>query len=229
MKNIEKSKAKELRSLGKSIKQIAETLHVSTGSVSKWVTDIVLTDDQKIALELRNPIFNSQNNGAKSKKTKASLVRSSYQIEGRSMAQTNNQLHTIGCMLYWAEGDKSRNRCSFTNSDINMMKLFIKFVREVFHVPDNKITISVKCYLDNNLSIEDIENYWLQELQLEKTSARKHTINLIPKSSQGKKKRILPYGTCTLRVNNTQIVQHIYGAIQEYGMFSDTDDLKPAS
>jgi hypothetical protein len=29
----------------------------------------------------------------------------------------------------------------------------------------------------------------------------------------------LPYGTCRLMVHSTQVVQHIYGAIQEYGGF----------
>jgi hypothetical protein len=40
-------------------------------------------------------------------------------------------------------------------------------------------------------------------------------------SKYSKRKRVgrLPYGTCRLSVHSTAIVQHIYGAIQEYAGF----------
>lgn len=225
MKNNQKQEARILRAAGKSIKYIAKNLQVSVGSVSAWVRDIELTKEQVNMLSNNNPIYNQQNLGAKSRKDKASILRKHYQDEGRIMAKTDNQLHAIGCMLYWAEGAKSRTKCSFTNSDVNMMKLFIKFIREIFFVPNDKIIIMVNCYINNGLSIDDIENYWLQELQLQKLSVRKHTINIKPISSQGKKKNLLPYGVCTIRIYDTKIVQHIYGAIQEYGMFSNNYNL----
>jgi hypothetical protein len=34
-----------------------------------------------------------------------------------------------------------------------------------------------------------------------------------------KRRNKLPYGTCSLRVNDTRLVQGLYGAIQEYGGF----------
>ena len=42
MKLAEKDKARKLRMLGHSMKQIAVSLNVSKGSVSNWVRDIVL-------------------------------------------------------------------------------------------------------------------------------------------------------------------------------------------
>jgi hypothetical protein len=51
---------------------------------------------------------------------------------------------------------------------------------------------------------------------------RKHTLNHLPTSSSGGKKNKLPYGVCALRVlRSTRIVQHIYGAIQEYAGFEE--------
>jgi hypothetical protein len=44
-------------------------------------------------------------------------------------------------------------------------------------------------------------------------------VNVYSKDSKKKRRNRLPYGTCRLGVNDTQIVQHIYGAIQEYGGF----------
>jgi hypothetical protein len=50
---------------------------------------------------------------------------------------------------------------------------------------------------------------------------RKHAINHLPTSSSGQAKNKLPYGVCTLRVYDTRLVQHIYGAIQEYAGFDE--------
>ena len=46
-------------------------------------------------------------------------------------------------------------------------------------------------------------------------------LNHFPTSSSGRKKDKLPYGVCTLRFAQHRIVQHIYGAIQEYAGFDE--------
>ena len=66
------------------------------------------------------------------------------------------------------------------------------------------------------------KDYWLRALQLPRECLRGHTLNHRPTSSSGKKTNKLPYGVCTLRVRrSTWLVQHIYGAIQEYGGFEE--------
>lgn len=44
-------------------------------------------------------------------------------------------------------------------------------------------------------------------------------VNRYSRYSQKKRQNKLPYGTCRVTVNSTQIEQHLYGAIQEYGRF----------
>ena len=46
-------------------------------------------------------------------------------------------------------------------------------------------------------------------------------LNHRPTSSSGRAKNKRPYGVCALRVHNTWMLQHIYGAIQEYGGFDE--------
>jgi hypothetical protein len=46
-------------------------------------------------------------------------------------------------------------------------------------------------------------------------------VNHYPTSSSGKQFNRLPYGVCALRLNDTRIIQHIYGAIQEYAGFDE--------
>jgi hypothetical protein len=84
-----------------------------------------------------------------------------------------------------------------------------------------KICVWINAYTNNGLSIDEIEAFWLDLLDLPKTSVRKHTLNHMPTSSSGRAKNRLRYGVCFLVVHSTPLVQHIYGAIQEYGGFEE--------
>ena len=66
-----------------------------------------------------------------------------------------------------------------------------------------------------------IEAHWLDGLGLPRSVLRKHMINHTPTSSSGRAKNRLVYGVCSLRLGSTQVLQHIYGAIQEYGGFDE--------
>lgn len=70
------------------------------------------------------------------------------------------------------------------------------------------------CYLNNGISQEDIENFWMEVLNLPGECLRKTTVNQ-PISSQQHGRKLL-YGTCDVAVLETRIVQHVFGAIQEY-------------
>lgn len=126
-----------------------------------------------------------------------------------------------GCMLYWAEGGKGRNQVTLANADRAMMAFFARFLRDCFSVPDSAMAIRVNFYTANGHSQSEVEEHWLEAMRLPRSCLRKHTIDHLPTSSSGKRPNRLPYGTCTLRVSSTRIVQHIFGAIQEYAGFED--------
>jgi len=124
-------------------------------------------------------------------------------------------------MLYWAEGSKSRNDVRLTNSDARMVRLFCKFLVESLGIDLHDIRVAINVYTNNGLTIRDIENHWLGMLGVPRSCLRKHTLNHIPTSSSGRARGRLPYGVCRVSVCNTHAVQHIYGAIQEYGGFDE--------
>lgn len=124
-------------------------------------------------------------------------------------------------MLYWAEGTKSRNCAKFANSDPRMTLLFRRFLTDALGIDRNDICLTINAYTNNGISIDDIEGFWLDLLDLRQCSVRKHTLNHLPTSSSGRAKARLPYGVCYLIVHRTWVVQHIFGAIQEYGGFEE--------
>jgi hypothetical protein len=220
----EREKARHLRGEGVPYKRIAAELGVSVGSAFLWTSDIELTTEQ-LELNRRGPGGpqhpESQRRRAAAWAARSREARRESQADGRVAAREGDSLHLAGCMLYWAEGAKARNTVEFSNSDPRMLVLFSRFLTEALGVEIDEIVMSINVYTNNGLSIEEIEAYWLDLLDLPQTSVRKHTVNHMPTSSSGRAKNRLPYGVCTLRVHSTWIVQHIYGAIQEYGGFDE--------
>ena len=103
-----------------------------------------------------------------------------------------------------------------------MVAYFARFLRECFMVPDDDLRICVNVYLGNGLSIGDVHAFWRDRLALPASCLRKPTINHFPTSSIGSRPNKLPYGVCALTVaRSTAIVQHIFGAIQEYASFEE--------
>src|SRR5262245_60650922 len=120
--------ARALRQGGMSVRNVAKTLQVAKSSVSMWVRDIVLTDEQVAVLKANQGLYAAQNSGAQSNRAKARTSRMLFQEEGRARAKEGSALHLAGCMLYWAEGAKARNKVHFVNTDPNMLLLFLRFM-----------------------------------------------------------------------------------------------------
>jgi hypothetical protein len=74
-------------------------------------------------------------------------------------------------------------------------------------------------FADHQERQREIEDFWLGLLSLTRSNLRKSTVNRYSKYSQKKRRNKLTYGTCRVSVYDTQLVQHIHGAIQEYGGF----------
>lgn len=210
-----REQARQLRTQGISIITIAKQLGVAKGSVSQWVRDIELTPAQIETLKQNQHRTLGQINGAKTNYTKALTQRKLWQEEGRAKARENRDLHRVGCMLYWAEGSKGRNNIMFANSDPEMMKLFIRFLREELLIPEEEFIVVLHCHTHEKIEWERITDYWLGTLGLTQKNMR----NINVKQGSDSRKNRLHNGICTLRVYSTQVAMHIYGAIQEYGGF----------
>jgi len=221
MKVKERKEARKLRKEGgMAVGKIAKKLGVSKSSVSLWVRDIELTEEQEVMLEVCNPIRNTQIRGNNGLKEKCRNIREKWQTQGRHKAKTKNSLFAAGCMLYWGEGSKNRNSVVFCNSDPDMVAMFVSFLRKCFDVHDEDIVISVNCFTDIH-SIEEIQRFWLDRLSLFPRNLRKAIVNYHSSISKKKRGGKLPYGTCRVVVNRTEIVQQIFGAIKEIAGIQD--------
>lgn len=200
---------------GRSVREIAARLGVSVASVSRWTADITLSPGFIEALRQRNPAVNGCLQGTREQSAAKRVVRLEAQACGRELARRPTRLHLAGCMLYWAEGSKDRNSVRLTNSDPDLMALFVRFLTECYAVSPERIALSVNCHLNNGLELAEIETWWLERLDLPVGSLRKSSVNRVSSRSRWRR-NVLVYGTVSVSVHSTAIVQNIYGAIQQY-------------
>ena len=230
MKTVERNQARRMRrDEGRSIKEIARLLGVSTSSVSHWVRDVELTDAQHSALQARNRLHERQCLARAAMAAKARARRVAAQQEGRRRARSLGRCYVAGCMLYWAEGSRNRNRIVFTNSDPAMAQFFVEFIREFFDIDRERLRLTCNLFADHEARQQEIENFWLRTLGLPRSCLCKSTVNHYSRYSQKKRRNKLPYGTCRIVVHSTEIAQTIYGSIQELAGFDRPEwlDMRP--
>jgi hypothetical protein len=216
VKPIERTEARRMRrDEGRSVREIAALLSVSVASVSRWTADITLSPGFVEALHQRNPAVNGRLTGTREQSAARRAIRMEAQGRGRELARRPTRLHLAGCMLYWAEGSKERNTVKLTNSDPDLVVLFVRFLRTCYDVMPERITLRVNCHLNNGLELTQIEAWWLERLDLPVASLRKSTVNRASSASRWHR-NVLVYGTVSVSVHSTAIVQSIYGAIQQY-------------
>ncbi|HEY6963210.1 MAG TPA: hypothetical protein VI408_15095 [Gaiellaceae bacterium] len=214
---MERLEARRLRALGWSVKEIERSLGVSRASVSTWVRDVQLGPRERERLVARvrlGPVVAGERKAAAARERRAS-----FQADGRRLARERDASYAAGCMLYWAEGAKARNTVKITNSDPEMLAYFLGFLRTHFGVANERVALTCNLFADHADRQREIEDHWLCRLGLDRSSLRKSTVNTYSKYSQKKRMNKLPFGTAAVLVYSSEIVQTIYGSIQELGGF----------
>ena len=89
------------------------------------------------------------------KRTKKIIIEAEKEV--KHLLKT--PLFLSGLMLYWAEGDKSdeREKIKFSNSDPVMVRLIMKWFREICKVPENKFRICL--HIHKLHCREDMQEY----------------------------------------------------------------------
>jgi hypothetical protein len=213
--------ARQLRETkGFSYGEIARALDIAPATARRCTLDIVLTTDQLQQIDVRR--IRAARDASAANAERWRRKRMAWQRAGRLKAREGDLLHQAGCLLYWAEGTKTRNTVELANSDVNLIRLFLRVLTTCFDIDASQLAFCLHVYTGNGLTLNQIEDRWLTELSLPRSCLRKHSINVRPAPTSGIKKNKLPYGVASVRVlKSTWLIQHIYGAIQEYGGFNE--------
>ncbi len=221
--------AYKLRMQGKSYTEIARSLSIAKSTLSSWFANIELPNEARERLKKRVQKKSTdiliRRNILQTHKAQqnASHLRTSGRSEITQLSPENLKL--IGIALYWAEGykrpiirdgkTKTYHPVSLTNSDPFLVKVFLRFLREICLVPEEKIHAGLRIYEHQNEG--HLLEFWSRTTRISPNNFEKFYYG-VSKSSQGKRPyNILPYGTIQIRVNNTNLYHKIMGWIEGLG------------
>lgn len=180
-----KQLALELRSKGKSYAEISSVLNVPKSTLSYWLHRVKMTNKQRLALLEKQQKGRIKGAGKRREwrilKERLILTKAAKEISKIS----KRDLWLLGTIAYWCEGSKQRannisGRVIFTNSDPFLVKLFVRWVKEVCEVSESKLIYTLYIHETGNLEIS--LNYWSEVLGVDngsfaKTVLKKHNVS----------------------------------------------------
>ncbi|MFZ2522993.1 MAG: hypothetical protein WAW92_01255 [Minisyncoccia bacterium] len=214
MKLVEKNKARELRKKGYSISQIVKELSFTKSSVSLWVRDIVLTKTQKKKLSERGRSLESIEKRRLTRlineQSKRQIVFDKAKEDYKSISK--GELKLIGIILYLGEGGKTeRGTARLSNSDPSVIKIMMRFFREVCGVEESKFRGYIHTF--SHADVEKTEKYWSKITGIPRSQFYKTYTKASSSSLQKRNK--LPYGTIDVSVCDTKLFLTITGWMEK--------------
>jgi hypothetical protein len=198
----EKEKAIALRKKGLSYNEILVQVPVAKSSLSLWLKDLPLTDDEKAVLKKRKDSNITHGRiKAASELRKRRLEREKELMKEASeefKALVNSPLFHSGIALYWAEGGKRTDQWQFSNSDPDMIEMMIRWLTVYAGV--NKENIGYRLYMHKLYGHENCEQFWADRLHAPLASFKK-TVH--KPSGRGVKKRPQYKGCLRIEVKNS--------------------------
>jgi hypothetical protein len=138
---------------GLSAQQIADRLSVSYHKIAYWM--------DRHGLQRRSP-------------HEASYRRHNPGGEKFTLNLSKRELFVAGVALYMGEGDKTNPSVIVTNSDVRVLKLWVRFLGQVCGVPAAKLKGHIDCYAD--LDYSSVLDYWSQQLGIPAANFERPTL-----------------------------------------------------
>ncbi len=137
-------------------------------------------------------------------------IKPQFEIKN-NLSIAEEKLKIAGIMLYWAEGTLKGGTVDFVNSNPEMVRIFLKFLRQVCGVREDRLRIYLYAY--HYQPLETIKKYWnkitgIPLYQFTRPYIRRGGLNLSNKK--------LPFGLIHVRYNDKKLLELIKNWIEEY-------------
>lgn len=175
-------KIKALRSQGYSLPEISQLVNVSKTSVLRYIQGVTVLPEY---------LENWAGKRGGSRKRRLLQERQAFE-DGKVLVDIPSKKEKMLFLaaLYWAEG--SKGDFGLSNTDPELIRVFVNGLREVYDISDDRLRISVRIYED--LDREKCLDFWSRIVGIDK--AKFVNVNIL----SGKKKGKLQYGMCRIRV-----------------------------
>ncbi|MFA5095899.1 MAG: hypothetical protein WC478_01000 [Candidatus Omnitrophota bacterium] len=128
------------------------------------------------------------------------------------LTDRDRELLISGLMLYWAEGSRrNKHVIQLANLDHRMLLLFIKFLRNICGVKEEKLTLNIQLYKKFNKEIT--KNHWSQLLSIPKNLV---AVNIHSDLRSKFQQQWSKYGIARIEVRNVKLKHWLDSALEEY-------------
>ncbi|HZJ34845.1 MAG TPA: hypothetical protein VFD55_02410 [Candidatus Angelobacter sp.] len=170
---IEKQQAVELRRQGMSYSLISNQLSVSKSTLSNWLKDLPYTPNEQVLSRIKH------GQGTYGLRRRQMRINEVSDLKAQGISEigkvSRRDLWMIGLGLWIGEGSKTMEQIRLVNSDPRVVRLFIRWLREICELEDENITIAMHLYPDSD-ELSSIK-YWMNITKLPKKQFRKTQID----------------------------------------------------
>jgi len=190
----DKKKALNMRINGNSYESIKSILHIPKSTLSNWFSNLEWSNEIKKSLIEKTKSIHVAHIKNLSNIRNKNLSDLYNQAEREAIEEfqvfKSNPLFIATLMIYWGEGDKrNKYRCSVSNCEADMLRLFLLFLERICGVEKSKIKAWILAYpeIDQKQAIE----FWSQNIGISRENFTK-TVVISGKQTT----RNLKYGVC---------------------------------
>ena len=182
---------RQLRGVGLSYGEIRSIVPVAAATLSTWCRDVALTPAQRQAIDDRTLRGGGRRDTQRRRRLAVEEIRRSAAAEVPALI--SDPLWLAGTILYWAEGAKTTRKLDLGNTDPEILRLFIAWVRR-HHDP--AVEFSLALHLHEMNDERAARRFWEHELGLSTLTWQKTFVK--PKGT-GHRRNHLPWGVCRVR------------------------------
>ncbi|SEC48757.1 hypothetical protein SAMN04490356_4342 [Streptomyces melanosporofaciens] len=175
-----RARAREMRLQGMTYDRIQLELGCSKSSISLWVRDLPKPDRPTRTREEASAIA-KRGWEATLRQREIERQRTKLAAEQEIGRLTDRELFLVGVGLYWSEGAKSKHyrpaeRVIFTNSDPDMIKIYLAWLRLLGITPDH---LRFHLMIHESADATSAERFWASlagadAASFDKTSLKRH-------------------------------------------------------
>lgn len=212
-----KEKALELRRKGFSYKEIQHEVPVSKDTLSRWLRDIELTDEQKQTLidkklngQKRGSVIAAENKKRKREEKIRAIYGSAKKDLGKISVRDN---FIFGLALYAGEGGKTDGKGAFTNSNPYFIKYMTWWFKTYCGLQSENLKGAIWIHEENNAL--KAKGFWSNLTGIPVSNFHKSYI--VRKNKKTKfRKNIHQYGVFSIRFYNSDMQRKILGWISVF-------------
>lgn len=124
-------------------------------------------------------------------------------VFNEKLSSKERELLVAGLMLYYGEGAKTGCTVDFANSDPRLLKVFLKFLRDICGIDNKKLRFYLYCFSDQNS--KSLIRFWCSHLGVK---PRQFTRPYI-RSTFNKGKRTMTNGVLHIRYSDKRLLEKI--------------------